>query len=140
MGIFRLTYVSTARTDLGQPDLDKILATARAHNADVGITGLLAFNGANFMQTIEGEREAVEQLLQQISNDPRHFGLIVIEARAVSRRVFAGWAMHSVDVRRTSIGSRQLNGFSDTTVGRSLPEALRSLYRSFNSLAGAAAV
>ena len=140
MGIFRLTYVSTARPDLGLEDIEDILVSARTRNAELGVTGLLAFNGANFMQTIEGARTDVEALLKTINNDPRHYGLIVIEAREAEERVFAEWAMQSVDVRRTGLGSGLSNGFSEIAFGRSLPETLRMLYQSFNSLAGAPAL
>lgn len=139
MEIFRITYVSTACADIAASDLQDILATARVRNAQRDVTGLLAFNGANFMQTLEGSRDDVDATLARISADARHSGLIVIEARDVPERAFAGWWMHSVDVRRTPLKSHATNGFDATNLGRALLEQLQALYESFNSLSAIAA-
>ena len=57
--MFRLAYVSNARLGLNQNDLDSIMHTSKLRNKLAGVTGLLLFNGVNFMQVLEGDRHLV---------------------------------------------------------------------------------
>ena len=54
MDLKSLTYTSFARLDLTAEDLVAIHRTARELNALDGVTGLLIYNGTNFLQIIEG--------------------------------------------------------------------------------------
>lgn len=132
MDIYRLTYVSTARPALLQTDLDAIGNTARQRNAPADITGLLAFNGTNFMQTLEGPRASVEAVMAAIAADPRHSGLIVISTETVAKRAFEDWAMQVISLTAPPIG--QGNGFGEAQMPLGLPEQLRRMYASFTSL------
>ena len=51
-------YISTAPT-LPREEVDAILAASARNNPERGITGLLLFNGRNFLQLLEGEESAV---------------------------------------------------------------------------------
>ncbi len=59
--MFFLVYVSSAVRPFSRVDLDDLLATSRANNARVGITGMLLYKDGNFMQVLEGDEEAVRR-------------------------------------------------------------------------------
>lgn len=72
--MIRIVYVSTSRLGLTDADVKQILQQARERNKAKGITGLLVFNGLNFIQALEGEAEPVLATMSAISRDPRHSG------------------------------------------------------------------
>lgn len=88
-----LTYTSAARPDLEPGDIRAIHQTARHLNALDGVTGLLIYNGHQFLQIIEGDERAIDELLERLLADPRHSGLTVEVERFVEQREFPDWAM-----------------------------------------------
>lgn len=93
----RLFYISTAIPGVSDTDVDAIANRARERNEDRGITGILGFNGMNFAQVLEGQREAVETLMEEIRQDERHSGVIVVSEKPVETRAFGKWGMRRVD-------------------------------------------
>ena len=78
-------YISTAPT-LPREEVDAILAASARNNPERGITGLLLFNGRNFLQLLEGEEGEVAALMQTITADPRHSGVSVLDRRSITAR------------------------------------------------------
>jgi Sensors of blue-light using FAD len=109
-------YISTAPT-LGREDVDAILATSARNNPARGITGLLLFNGRNFLQLIEGEEGAVAALMERITADPRHSGVSVLDHRAIAARTCPDWAMKRVMIAESIANRREM-------LERDLPEGL----------------
>ena len=99
-----LTYTSRARLDLADKDLGDIHETARHLNALEGVTGLLLFDGARFLQIIEGGEEAIDALVERLRRDRRHSAFEVRDERLVERRSFADWSM---ELLRVSAGYRR---------------------------------
>lgn len=94
MSLSRLVYVSTADPEIAESDLDAILATARSRNGACGLTGLLVFNGFNFMQCLEGPADALEAVFASICADRRHSGVVrVLYDEVCEARVFPDWEM-----------------------------------------------
>ena len=98
MALKSLTYTSLARLDLTAEDLEAIYRTAREVNALEGITGLLIFNGTHFLQIIEGDPQAIDELVERLRGDPRHSGFEVRDERMAEARSFPGWSMELVRV------------------------------------------
>lgn len=65
-----------------------MLASARARNEAIGVTGQLSYNDGHFFQVLEGEHQAVEDLYRSIETDRRHSDLLVILDRRVMDRAF----------------------------------------------------
>jgi hypothetical protein len=93
-----LTYTSRARLDLGDDDLNAIHQTARHLNALDGITGLLLFDGTRFLQIIEGDEGAIDNLVERLREDPRHSAFEIRDERFVEQRSFADWSMELLRV------------------------------------------
>jgi hypothetical protein len=93
-----VTYTSHARLDLTAADLAALHETARHLNALDGITGLLLFDGARFLQVIEGSEEAIDSLVRRLRRDGRHSGFEIRDERFVEERSFPDWSMELVRV------------------------------------------
>lgn len=91
--MIRLIYFSTARLGLARQDLEIILNQAIASNIADGITGILMFNGRNFMQILEGPRQAVQDLFARIMNDSRHTGVVLIKTDELAAFSYPVWGM-----------------------------------------------
>lgn len=98
-------YISTAH-GLSREEVEAILDTCARNNVQQGITGLLLYNGRNFLQLLEGEKEALDKLLASIEADPRHAGVAILHKGQVDERVCPDWAMkriaitEAIDVRQ----------------------------------------
>lgn len=94
---FRLIYKSTAcfeRAAMLEPrNLPALLLSARCRNAELGITGVLIYTGARFLQVLEGRRGAVTHVFERLLVDRRHRSVSVIEMGEAEGRHFAGWSM-----------------------------------------------
>ena len=92
-----LAYFSRNAIDgpdgLKQAEIEKILATARANNSKLNVTGALLVSGGCFAQVLEGPLEAVETLFEQIECDPRHRNVTILHFKPAATRNFGDWAM-----------------------------------------------
>ena len=91
--ITSLIYASTAKPGLDSQDLLAIMSVAESNNQRAGITGLVLFNGFNFIQCIEGERVPALDCLRRIERDDRHSGMTIISQREIPGRQFTQWRM-----------------------------------------------
>lgn len=107
--IYQLLYASSAITLLEQEDLKQILQSSRRNNPKSGITGLLLYQDGNFIQLLEGNKEAVKQTYDRIAEDERHAGLLILSERFHEERLFPEWAMGFRDAGELA----NLPGFSD---------------------------
>ena len=97
----RLVYVSTARYDLSDEDVRAIVERAAEKNLHADVTGLLTFNGANFMQALEGDDSRVDAIYAAIKGDPRHGGVVTLLDEPCEERLFPDWQMRFI---RTASG------------------------------------
>ena len=93
MELKSLMYVSRARPDLTTDDVRAIHRLARTLNALDGVTGLLLFNGVNFMQVVEGAEDAIDDLMRRLIADQRHSQINIVDERLIEQRSFPEWAM-----------------------------------------------
>ena len=106
--ISQYLYISTAPS-LSRDDVDAILASSQRNNPARGVTGLLLYNGRNFLQLLEGEESELVSLMMRISHDPRHTGISMIDRKTAEARACPDWAMRrvmiaqSVDKRRAAL-------------------------------------
>ena len=91
--ILRLTYISRYNSDNPTGEVTRILTQAQQNNERNGITGALVFNHNYFLQSIEGARPVINELLRKLVEDDRHYALQVIECREVEQRHWSKWSM-----------------------------------------------
>ena len=123
MRLKSLAYTSLARPDLSPADVRAIHQTARHLNALDGVTGLLIYNGRQFLQVIEGAESAIDHLLQRLRADPRHLGLTVEDQRFIDEREFPDWAM---ELAQVSIGYLEARSDIADRLPSTLPETVQA--------------
>ena len=109
-------YISTAPT-LSRDAVDAILDTSARNNPARGITGLLLYNGRNFLQLLEGDEEELVSLMLKITEDARHSGITVLDRRTIADRACPDWAMKRVLIAESIASRREM-------LNAELPEGL----------------
>ena len=89
----RLTYFSKAMQEMSLMDIQNILQTARDNNAEEDICGMLCYESQWFLQTLEGDRDAVNELFLEISEDPRHEDVVITSYEYIDECLFGNWQM-----------------------------------------------
>jgi len=94
----QIVYTSSAKQEFSAADLKKLLVAARMRNKAVGVTGMLVFHDGAFLQALEGEKRAVNEIFARIQDDPRHGDLVVLHrGPGPEQRVFGEWSMGFAD-------------------------------------------
>lgn len=91
--LVRMYYASTASSGVDMNEFKTILATAQKNNTQRDITGMLVFNSKVFLQCLEGDRDALNDLYVKLVRDPRHSRLAILSFEQVRTRHFADWSM-----------------------------------------------
>ena len=91
--IFSLLYLSEGTVPFSQEDLRALLTQSLENNSKLGITGMLLFKGGNFLQVLEGNKEAVLTLYEKIAQDSRHARITTLFQGFSSHRDFPDWSM-----------------------------------------------
>ena len=100
--IFQLIYTSLATRQLTTDELQFLLEQSRSRNSVSGITGLLVYDSAAFLQVLEGERSEVETIFSSIEHDTRHTAVRVLTREQVQAREFHSWSMAWVDISQSN--------------------------------------
>ena len=117
--LLRMVYVSTSSTPIADvdrgvhKDVGRILMQSRKNNPKQEIGGVLYFSNNYFFQCLEGEQEAVNNLFQKITEDPRHTNVQTISVKRINKRQFANWSMKYVALRDNVSRLLQQNGMSN---------------------------
>ncbi len=93
VALVSLTYMSTAVDSFDRPALHVLLEESRQYNHAAGLTGMLLFDGAHFIQTLEGPAGAVDATFARIGADVRHRDLVVALRDDIDVRLFGDWTM-----------------------------------------------
>ncbi|MEM6907632.1 MAG: BLUF domain-containing protein [Pseudomonadota bacterium] len=109
-------YISTA-PNLSREEVDSILASSARNNPANGVTGLLIYNGRNFLQLLEGEEAELVALMVRITHDPRHTGISMIDRKVIDERACDDWAMKRVLIAENVATRREI-------LDRDLPSGL----------------
>lgn len=91
--MFQIVYVSTSSWAMSFEDLNAILDASRRNNRRNGVTGMLLHLDRGFLQVLEGPKEAVMTIFEQIKSDPRHHGVRLLLQQEIDGRLFEEWTM-----------------------------------------------
>ena len=138
--IHTIAYASSSAYLFTQSDLEALLEEARTKNARNGLSGILLYHDGNFMQILEGKRDAVDETFNRIKHDPRHKGIIRLLSRSYPTRSFSEWTMGYVrctdrKLERNSPGfnlileREQLNFLDKDTMPDSIYDLLVAFHR-----------
>jgi hypothetical protein len=96
--IYQLIYRSKAQPNMKQEQIRQIIDEAIAFNAQVGITGCLVSDRGYFLQLLEGEKNAVDELYKKIKIDSRHSQAEILSTGYTKNRIFESWKMGYVEM------------------------------------------
>ncbi|UGS22836.1 BLUF domain-containing protein [Flavobacterium channae] len=89
----RIIYLSSGVKIFSDEEINELLNVSRVNNQKSGITGLLLYSDGNFMQILEGKKEAIENTYSKILTDSRHRNIILISNETIKKRNFSEWKM-----------------------------------------------
>jgi hypothetical protein len=117
--MFELVYCSTARPNMKPEDIQNILEFARGFNFKNNITGCLLYHNDEFLQILEGEKDAVQELYASIKKDERHSAVMLLNEDEKKERLFPQWnmAFHKLDDSQLIKNDfvKNFSAFSDLT-------------------------
>ena len=90
---YEILYISELSLATSLTSIAEILAQARKKNKLNGITGLLLFDGAHFIQVLEGDHDDVVAVMSRIENDDRHVGVQRLHESFVPQRQFQSFSV-----------------------------------------------
>ncbi|MDD3354594.1 EAL domain-containing protein [Zoogloea sp.] len=88
-----LIYVSHSRLPMSEEDVTALMRQFQLRNRRNGISGCLIHKDGEFMQLLEGHKEAVLALCDRIRADGRHADFRVVTEGPLHRRTFTDWGM-----------------------------------------------
>ncbi|WP_306252242.1 BLUF domain-containing protein [Parvularcula sp. IMCC14364] len=89
----RIIYISTAGEELDISDIKEIVRVAAMFNNENRIGGHLLYNGLNFLQVLEGEKQVLDPLYMRIVHDDRHCAVSTILNEDIEQRCFTNWGL-----------------------------------------------
>lgn len=93
MPIQAIVYTSEAVPGFGLDAADDLARRAADFNMHAGVTGLLLFDGARFLQYLEGPEDGIAVVYSRVQNSQRHTGMVELGRARTGRRHFPYWAM-----------------------------------------------
>ena len=108
--MLQIIYASAAVATFSELELAQLLMLARKNNKRLGVTGMLLYLDASFLQVLEGDEAVLKTLFERISVDPRHDSVVTLLKREVEAPHFGDWAMGFVSPKDLS---KDMPGYSD---------------------------
>ena len=108
----QVLYISQLAPGREYDTFTAVCRVARSRNGALGASGVLLFDGHRFCQLLQGPEDAVQMLMRDIAEDPRHERLAVLaDAPAapteLERHWWAGYCdAHELDVLDAALGVR----------------------------------
>jgi hypothetical protein len=91
--MYELLYCSLANPYLVANDISNILKKSLEWNAQHEITGCLLFYNTQFIQILEGDKQAVKELYAIIEKDSRHHHVVLLAENEKEESTFKDWRM-----------------------------------------------
>ncbi len=109
--MYHLVYTSLATNPLSEEELVRLLMKSRANNKGLDVSGMLLYLQGKFIQVLEGEREQVRSLYNNIQKDRRHRKVTVVVEGESPDLIFKSWSMGFKHLTQTEF--YQESGFLD---------------------------
>ena len=116
-----LIYQSQLSAKCSDNDLGLLIREASEKNRSRLVTGILLFNGTEFLQVLEGEEHVVDKLFRHICGDPRHSDVVELMRDYSAYRRFSDTGMTLFEIQKidTKVLTNELYNMSQD---RSLPD------------------
>lgn len=95
---YAISYVSTASPNLSEKEIHEVLEYSRNWNNSHDITGILLYSEGNFFQVLEGDKQVLTDLFQNISKDQRHYDIIKIFGKEIIENRFDNYQVEFISL------------------------------------------
>jgi len=123
--MLRLIYTSVQVPGFDRLAFEQLCEQASQNNRNLGIEGLLLCNGVEFMQCLEGPKEAVASIYKKIVKDSRHSDIRLLVSEVSNAAMFEKWSM-------VGLGTKPQSVLSGESIAYTLLD--HRLYRPWKSL------
>lgn len=89
----QIIYLSSSKKFLSPEQINELLSKSREKNLKNNITGILLYFDRDFLQVIEGEKKAIQDLFEIIKKDERHSEIITVFNKKINEKHFPEWNM-----------------------------------------------
>jgi len=87
-------FISTfARRAMSASEIKSVVLKLSARNISCGLTGILIYNEGEFYQILEGEKEAILKIKDEIKDDKLHGAVHVIWEGDIAERGYRNWGL-----------------------------------------------
>lgn len=94
-----LIYRSHINEKIATRLVEEMVKRANQKNDQMGVTGILLFNGTHFFQLLEGPEESVNAIYEGICRDMRHHNIVELMRDYAPVRRFGKYGMELFDLR-----------------------------------------
>lgn len=98
MPIHAIAYTSYAVGHCDLRRVEELAKGAASFNRIAGVTGVLLFSGARFLQYVEGPEDGLAVVYGRILNATSHTELVELGQGWSGRRNFHSWSMKAIEV------------------------------------------
>ena len=127
MSLSQLVYLSVEADSFSKNDLEQLLIGARKFNSTHDISGFLVYLDGMFLQCLEGDKKAINDLYEHIKCDFRHKECQLVFEKAIDERVFADWSMGFTHASKDDLekyGFKSVSDFVTQNEGKTHPALL----------------
>lgn len=86
-----ICYISTASKELEDTEIKELLINWKKRNESLKIKGFLIFSAGHFFQVLEGDKEKILTLFEEIKSDSRHNSVIQVLGKDVTEGAQEGY-------------------------------------------------
>ncbi|MFT5288346.1 MAG: hypothetical protein ACI8QS_003511 [Planctomycetota bacterium] len=117
MSLHQLVLVSCASAPFDAEALCALGKDLFQRNSAAGVSGMLMHHEGNFIQLLEGDAEALDEILTRLQRDTQHRGVQAVLSSAIDERCFDGWY---ADVIESSLLPGDIRSTMEQIVGPSV--------------------
>lgn len=89
--LLSVLYISYMKKEYDKEELDELMSKFYLNNLKYDISGLLLYSEGNIIQYIEGEKDKIENLYNNIENDTIHKNVFLLHKKEIQQRLFTEW-------------------------------------------------
>lgn len=121
--IFQIIYTCALKGHVTTTELEKLAKESRVRNEEFGVTGILIYKDGSILQVLEGEKQVVKRLYQNITDDSRITNILPLIQRLTTQREFPNWSMGYRNADETDFAfDLTANSLCDAFSGSHTPE------------------
>ena len=103
MPLRAIAYISEAAPEMPHHRLDAIVEDAARFNRVAGVTGVLLYDGARFLQYVEGPEDGIASVYERIAHATAHSAMTQLASGRVPVRYFPYWSMRWLPSLQTEL-------------------------------------